>query len=126
VVAVLIGAYAAGALLPRPAPGENVGQVLVDATNFPVFFAAAFAATTFLQQVLRVTARRNAEVARAAAVLAGESQWRAVAADVFAPVGALLEALSRTSGPVPAQMQSEAGRLIELIEAVRPAVEVPA
>lgn len=126
VVAVLMASYAAGALLPATAPGESVPQVIVDTVNFPVFFAAAFAATTFLRRVLKVIARRNADVARAAAVLAEKSQWRAVAVDVFAPVGALLEALSRTSGPVPPEMQSEAGRLIELIEAVRPATEVTA
>ncbi len=125
-VVVLMGAYAGGALLPTTAPGESVAQVVVDTANFPVFFAAAFAATTFLRRVLTVMARRNAEVARAAALLAEESQWRAVAADVFGPVGTLLEALGHTSGPVPAEMQAEAGRLIELIEAVRPGVEVEA
>ncbi len=123
VVGLLMVAYTAGTLLPHPVTGEDVGQVVGNCANFPVFFLAGFAASAFLRRVVKVTGLRNAEVARAAAALAEQAQWRAVGADVFGPVSALLDELSGTTGPVPERMQLEAGRLIELIEAVRPSAE---
>lgn len=123
---VLMATYVASTLLPHAAPGEDRGSVVQNAANYLVFFAAALVASAALRRVLGVLRRRNAEVAEAAAAVAHAAQWRAVAVDVFGPVLRLLDDVATSPDPASADalptpaVQEEAGRLIELIESVRP------
>jgi hypothetical protein len=61
-------------------------------------------------------------VTRQATLAAEEAQWRAVAVDVFGPIVDLLDQVAVLDGAeVPAELRREAGRLVAMIEAVRPA-----
>jgi hypothetical protein len=118
---VLAATYAASTLLPQVVPGEDRASVAQDTANYVVFFLAAVLASAALRRVLAALARRNAEVAAAASAVAHAAQWRAVAVDVFGPVLQLLDDVAASEGPPRPGVQEEAGRLIELIESVRPA-----
>jgi hypothetical protein len=100
---------------------EHSDQIWGSAGNYFVFFVAAGAAVAVLRRRLAVIGARNAAVTGAAAELAHDAQWRAVAVDVFGPVLHLLHRLvGLDDGEVPSGLQEEANRLILLIEAVRP------
>jgi hypothetical protein len=121
VVVALGGAYVASAYLPHRLADEHGAQIWGNAANYPVFFAAAFGAAVLLRRALSLVSGRNAEVSRAAAQLAHEAEWRAVAVDVFGPVIDLLDRVADLDdGEIPPQLRDEAGRLICLIDAVRP------
>ena len=121
VMVALAGVYVLSVNLPYRLPDERATQIWGNAANYPLFFAAATLGVRFLRHRLAVIAARNTEVTSAAAALAHEAQWRAVAVDVFGPVIALLERVADLSdGEVPVPVRSEADRLISMIEAVRP------
>ncbi|MDQ1392141.1 MAG: hypothetical protein QOF30_1118 [Acidimicrobiaceae bacterium] len=118
---VLAGAYLVSVSVPQRLPDEGVAQIWGNAANYPLFFAVAALAMFVLRRRLAVIASRNAEVTQAAAKLAHEAQWRAVTVDVFGPVVDLLDRVADLgAGKVPVSVRDEAGRLIWMIEAVRP------
>lgn len=115
------GAYVASVYLPHRLADEHPAQIWGNAANYPVFFAAAVLAVVVLRRRLALISSRNAEVTRAAAQLAHEAHWRAVAVDVFGPVIDLLDRVADLhDGEVPTPLRNEADRLISMIEAVRP------
>jgi hypothetical protein len=116
------GVYVASAYLPHRLGEDHPGQIWGDAANYAVFFAAGALTLTVARGRVAAMSARNAEAAAAAAAVAREAQWRAVAVDVFSPVIALLDrVVSLPDGEPPDAVREEAGRLIAMIEAVRPA-----
>jgi hypothetical protein len=100
---------------------EHSDQIWGYGGNYFAFFVAAAAVVVVLRRRLAVIGARNAAVTGAAAELAHEAQWRAVAVDVFGPVLHLLDRLvGLDDGLVPSGLREEANRLILMIEAVRP------
>jgi hypothetical protein len=115
------GAYVASAYLPHRLGHDQPGQIWGNAANYLVFFAAGALTVEVARRWVSVMAARNAEVTAAAAEVAREAQWRAVAVDVFGPVLVLLDrVIGLADGEVPAPVRQEAGRLIAMIDAVRP------
>jgi hypothetical protein len=121
VAVALAAVYVVSVVLPRRLPDEHWAQIGGNTANYVVFFAAACLAKLFVRQRLSLIASRSAEVTRAAAQVAHEAQWRAVAVDVFGPVVALLDGVAQAEdGKLAASITQEADRLISMIEAVRP------
>ncbi len=122
VLALGLGAaYVASAYLPHRLVHDQPGQIWGDAANYLVFFAAGALTMEVARRRVSAMAARNAEVTAAAAEVAREAQWRAVAVDVFGPVLALLDrVIALADGEVPESVREEAGRLIAMIDAVRP------
>jgi hypothetical protein len=115
------GVYVASAYLPHRLGVDHPGQIWGDAANYAVFFAAGALTLKVARGRVAAMSARNAEAATAAAAVAREAQWRAVAVDVFSPVIALLDrVVSLPDGELPDTVREEAGRLIAMIEAVRP------
>jgi hypothetical protein len=123
VVALCI-AYAASVSLPARAPGETLSSVLTNAFNYPIFYLAAAGLSVGLGRRLQVIAQRNEDAQRQAAELAEQAKWRAVAVDVFGPVLDLLDRAAEMDDAVPPALRREAARLIGLIDATNPLVEV--
>jgi hypothetical protein len=123
IVALGLGAaYLASAYLPHRLAGDRPADIRGDAANYLVFaLVGALTIAVTRRQVLAMS-KRNAEVTAAAATIAREAQWRAVAVDVFGPVQTLLNRIvALPDGELPASVQQEADRLIAMIDAVRPA-----
>lgn len=117
----LTGAYVASAYAPRRLVGDQPGQIMGNAANYLVFFAAGALTLEVARRRVSAMAARNAEVTTAAAAVAREAQWRAVAVDVFGPVLSLLDRIvGLADGEIPAPVRQEADRLMEMIDAVRP------
>jgi hypothetical protein len=115
------GAYVASAYVPHRLGEDQPGQILGNAANYLVFFAAGAFTVEVARRRVRAMAARNAEVTAAVAEVAREAQWRAVAVDVFGPVLALLDrVVGLADGEIPPTVRREAGRLMEMIDAVRP------
>lgn len=121
---VLAGGYVASVSLPRLVAGERTAQVIGNAGNYLVFYLAAVGVSMVLRRQLRGIAAANDAAKRAASQLADEAQWRVVAVDVFGPVLDLLDRAADLADDVPEAMRQEADRLIELIEATNPGVEI--
>ncbi len=118
--AVLAAVFTASVTLPHRLTRDSVAQIVGDAANYPVFFLVATAFVLLLRRGVNVVAQRNEIAMRAAAAVAEQAQWRAVAVDVFGPVLALLDEAKQLEGEVPDSMRNEAAHLIDLIEAVNP------
>jgi hypothetical protein len=118
VVGVLAAAYLLSVNLPRRIDPQV--QLWTNDANFALFFGAAFVLSVLLQRWLTLIGTRNAEAMRQAAELSHEAHWRALTVDVFGPVLELLDSLEKVGDAVPASVRDEAGRLIGLIEAVKP------
>jgi hypothetical protein len=73
-----------------------------------------------LRRWLAEIGQRNDEAARRARELGHAARWRALTVDVFGPVLDLFDELAVVGEEVPEPMHGEAGRLILLIDAVRP------
>lgn len=115
------GAYVASAYVPHRLGEDQPGQILGNAANYLVFFAAGAVTVEVARRRVNAMAARNAEVTAAVAEVAREAQWRAVAVDVFGPVLALLDrVVGLADGEIPASVRREADRLIAMIDAVRP------
>jgi hypothetical protein len=115
------GAYVASAYFPHRLGEDQPGQILGNAANYLVFFAAGALTVEVARRRVNAMAARNAEVTAAVAEVAREAQWRAVAVDVFGPVLALLDrVVGLADGEIPASVRREADRLIAMIDAVRP------
>ena len=115
------GAYVASAYLPHRLGHDQPGQIWGNAANYVVFFAAGTLTVEVARRRVSAMSARNAEATAAAAEVAREAQWRAVAVDVFGPVLALLDrVIGLADGAVPAPVRQEAGRLTSMIDAVRP------
>jgi hypothetical protein len=120
ITGALAAAYMVSVSLPRRLPGDGPAQLWANAANYAVFFLAAVVLAVLLRRWLAVISRRNAEAVSQAARLSQEAYWRAVTVDVFGPVFDLLDSLAVIGEQVPASLQQEADRLINLIEAVNP------
>lgn len=120
VTGALAAAYIVSVSLPRRLPGDAPAQLWANDANYAMFFLAAVVLAVLLRRWRAVISRRNAEVVSQAAQLSQEAYWRAVTVDVFGPVLELLDRLAQIGEQVPASLQQEAGRLINLIEAVNP------
>jgi hypothetical protein len=96
-------------------------QIWGNAADYGIFFVAGLLTVVVARRRVAAMSARNAAVTEAAAQLAREAQWRAIAVDVFVPVVALLDRVAGLpDGPVPAPLRREADRLIAMIDAVRP------
>lgn len=116
------GAYVASAYVPHRLVEDQPGQILGNAANYLVFFAAGALTVEVARRRVNAMAARNAEVTAAVAEVAREAQWRAVTVDVFGPVLALLDrVVGLADGEIPATVRQEADRLMAMIDAVRPA-----
>jgi hypothetical protein len=114
-------AFLACAYLPHRLTYDRPEQIWSDAANYLVFFAAGGLTLKVARRRVNVLAERNAEATAAAAEVAQAAQWRAVAHDVFGPAIALFERVaSLPDGELPPDVRDQAGRLIGMIEAVRP------
>jgi hypothetical protein len=118
VVVTLAAAYLLSVSLPRRL--DPPVQLWTNDANFAWFFGAALVVSVVLRRWLTLISARNAEATRQAAELSHEAHWRALVVDVFGPVLELLDDLEAVGDAVPAQLRSEAERLICLIEAVKP------
>jgi hypothetical protein len=117
----LAGAFLASAQLPHRLAYDSTGQIWGDAANYVVFFAAGALTLWVGRRGVARLSNRNAEAVAAAAELAREAQWRAVAVDVLGPALALLDRVGHLpDGEVPDPVRREAHRLIAMIDAVRP------
>lgn len=117
----LAGAYVASAYVPHRLGEDQPGQILGNAANYLVFFAAGALTVEVARRRVNAMAARNAEVTAAVAEVAREAQWRAVAVEVFGPVLTLLDrVVGLADGEVPATVRQEADRLMAMIDAVRP------
>jgi hypothetical protein len=117
----LAGAYVASAYVPHRLSEDQPGQILGNAANYLVFFAAGALTVEVARRRVNAMAARNAEVTAAIAEVAREAQWRAVAVDVFGPVLTLLDrVISLADGEIPAPERQEADRLMAMIDAIRP------
>jgi hypothetical protein len=115
------GAYVASAYVPHRLGEDQPGQILGNAANYLVFFAAGALTVEVARRRVNAMSARNAEVTAAVAEVAREAQWRAVAVDVFGPVLALLDRVAGLAdGEIPPTVRQEADRLMEMIDAVRP------
>jgi hypothetical protein len=123
-VAALCIGYAASVSLPGRVPGETLASVLTNVCNYPIFYLAAAGLSAGLMRRLQVIAQRNEDAKRQAAGLAEQAKWRAVAVDVFGPVLDLLDRAAEMDDAVPPALRQEAARLIGLIDATNPGVEV--
>ena len=117
----LAGAYVASAYVPHRLSEDQPEQILGNAANYLVFFAAGALTVEVARRRVNAMAARNAEVTAAVAEVAREAQWRAVAVDVFGPVLTLLDrVISLADGEIPAPVRQEADRLMAMIDAIRP------
>jgi hypothetical protein len=116
-MAVLTAAYVVFQLVPRPTDASS-SDIVANAANYPLFFLGAAALARSLRRRLDELTRRNAQAQREAAAVARAAQERLVLVDVFGPVFDLLDETARLEGPVPPPLQKEAGRLIDLIDAL--------
>lgn len=124
VALLLTAAYVASVNLPHRLAGDHPEQIWGNAADYGIFFAAGVLTVAVARRRVAAMSARNAAATEAAAQLAREAQWRAIAVDVFTPVVALLDRVARLpDGPVPTPLQREADRLIALIDAVRPGAE---
>jgi hypothetical protein len=119
-VGALAAAYIVSVNLPRRLPGDRPAQLWSNDANYAAFFLAAVVLAVLLRRWLAMISRRNAEAVRQAEQLSHEAHWRAMTGDVFGPVLELLDNLAVIGEQVPASLRDEAGRLINLIEAVNP------
>jgi hypothetical protein len=121
-MAILLGgAYVASVYLPHRLPGDHVDEIWANTADYAVFFAAGALTVAVARRRVAAMSARNAAVTEAAAQLAKEAQWRAIAVDVFGPVVDLLDRVAQLAdGAVPAPVRAEAARLMAMIDAVRP------
>ena len=122
-VIALAAAYLVSVNVPRRLPGDDLLLLWGNAANYVGFFLVSFVLAVLLRRWLAKIAQRNDEAARQAAELSHAAHWRALTVDVFGPVLELLDQLAVIGEGVPAALRSEAGRLIGLIDAVRPETE---
>jgi hypothetical protein len=123
-VAALCVGYAASVSLPDLTAAETPSSVLTNVCNYPIFYLAAAGLSIGLSRRLQVIAQRNEDAARQAAELAEQAKWRTVAVDVFGPVLDLLDRAAEMDEAVPPALRQEAARLIGLIDATNPGIEV--
>jgi hypothetical protein len=123
-VAALGVGYAASVSLPRLTAAETPSSVLTNVCNYPIFYLAAAGLSIGLSRRLQVIAQRNKDAERQAAELAEQAKWRTVAVDVFGPVLDLLDRAAEMDEAVPPALRQEAARLIGLIDATNPGIEV--
>jgi hypothetical protein len=120
----LAGTYVASAYLPHRLAYDHPGQIWGNTAYYLVFFAAGAATLEVTRRLVTALSTRNAEVAKEAAQVAREAQWRAISVDVFGPVSDLLDRVAQLAdGAVPAAVREEADRLIPMIDAVNPGGE---
>jgi hypothetical protein len=119
-VGALAAAYMVSVNLPRRLPADRPVQLWANDANYAGFFVAALVMAVLLRRWLTLISQRNAEAMRQAAELSHEAHWRAMTVDVFGPVLELLDSLATIGDEVPVPLRDEAGRLITLIEAVKP------
>lgn len=119
----LAAAYLVSVNVPRRLPQDDPLLLWGNAANYVGFFLVAFVLAVLLRRWLAKIARRNDEAARQAAELSHAAHWRALTVDVFGPVLALFDELAAVGEEVPVPLRTEAGRLIRLINAVRPDTE---
>ncbi len=122
-VTALAAAYLVSVNVPRRLPQDDPLLLWGNAANYAGFFLAAFVLAVLLRRWLAKIGQRNDEAARQAAELSHAAHWRALTVDVFGPVLELFDELAGIGDEVPAPLRSEAGRLIRLIDAVRPDTE---
>jgi hypothetical protein len=122
-VAALAAAYLVSVNVPRRLPQDDPLLLWGNAANYVGFFLVAFVLAVLLRRWLAKIAQRNDEAARQAAELSHAAHWRALTVDVFGPVLELFDKLAGIGEEVPAPLRAEAGRLIRLIDAVRPDAE---
>jgi hypothetical protein len=122
-VVALTAAYLVSVNLPRRLAQDDPLLLWGNAANYVGFFLAAFVLAMLLRRWLAKIAERNDEAARQAAELIHAAHWRALTVDVFGPVIELFDELADIGEEVPAPLRAEAGRLIRLIDAVRPDTE---
>jgi hypothetical protein len=121
VVLGLGAAYVASAYLPHRLAGDRPADIRGNALNYLGFFAAGVLTIEVTRRQVLTMSRRNAEVTAAAATVAREAQWRAVVVDVFGPVQRLLDRIVELpDGELPRSVKDRAGRLITMIDAIRP------
>ena len=119
-VSVLAGVYLASVIVPRRLPRDGLLDIWGNTAIYAEVFAAFLVVALLLRRWLAEIAQRNDEAARRARELGHAAQWRALTVDVFGPVLGLFEELAVVGEEVPPLMRAEAGRLILLIDAVRP------
>jgi len=122
-VLALAAAYLVSVNVPRRLPQDDPLLLWGNAANYVGFFLVAFVLAVLLRRWLAKIARRNDEAARQAAELSHAAHWRALTVDVFGPVLELFDELAAVGEEVPVPLRTEAGRLIRLIDAVRPDTE---
>jgi hypothetical protein len=122
-VTALSAAYLVSVNVPRRLPQDDPLLLWGNAANYVGFFLAAFVLAVLLRRWLARIGQRNDEAARRAEELSHAAHWRALTVDVFGPVLELLDELAVVGEVVPVSLRSEAGRLIRLIDAVRPDAE---
>jgi hypothetical protein len=122
-VVALAAAYLVSVNVPRRLPQDDPLLLWENAANYVGFFLAAFVLAVLLRRWLAKIGQRNDEAARQAAELSHAAHWRALTVDLFGPVLELFDELAGIGEEVPAPLRAEAGRLIRLIDAVRPDTE---
>jgi hypothetical protein len=119
-VAALAAAYMLSVSFPRRLPADQPVQLWANDANYAGFFLVATVVAVLLRRRLALISQRNAEAARQAEELSEAAHWRALTAGVFGPVLELLDKLAVIGDVVPDSARAEAGRLIRLIEEVKP------
>jgi len=119
-VSVLAAVYLVSVIVPRRLPGDKLVDIWVNTVIYAGVFVAFLAVALLLRRWLAEIGQRNEEAARRARELSQAAQWRALTVDVFGPVLGLFDELAVVGEEVPEPMRAEAGRLILLIDAVRP------
>ncbi len=119
-VSVLAGVYLVSVIVPRRLPRDKLLDIWGNTAIYAGVFAAFLVVALLLRRWLAEIGQRNDEAARRARELGHAAQWRALTVDVFGPVLGLFDELAVVGDEVPEPMRAEAGRLILLIDAVRP------